>query len=127
MNYALKAAQANTMLAKYGQAVTLSRPSTVAPTYNTATGVSTPHTPATYDGVGVTLNYSAFDMANMEVMQGDQRLYLSALQTDGSAMPEPDNNDFVIIGTTTHTIKTVRKVSPAGVPVLYDLQVHGVD
>lgn len=125
-DYTKSADTAERLLQKFGQAVVLSCPSTSAPTYDPATGVSTPVAPATYTGRGAVFDYKQTDINATLVQAGDQRLYLSPFQADGTAMPEPKTSDEIVIGSTTYSIVRAGKVAPAGTKVLYDLQLRGV-
>jgi hypothetical protein len=126
-DYTKSAATAERLLQKFGQAVTLSRPSTSAPTYDPATGISTSVAPATYIGRGAVFDYKQTDVNATLVQAGDQRLYLSPFQADGSAMPEPKTSDEIALANgTTYSIVRAGKVDPAGTKVLYDLQLRGV-
>lgn len=125
-DYLKSAATAERLLQKFGQSVVLSRPSTSAPTYDPATGISTPVAPATYAGRGAVFDYKRTDVNATLVEAGDQRLYLSPFQADGSTMPEPDTSDEVTLADgVTHAVKNCGKVAPSGVPVLYDVQLSG--
>jgi len=121
-DYAELAATAQELLAEFGRAVTLSRPSTSAPTYNTSTGVSTPVSPATYAGTGATFDYAARDIDGTLIQAGDQRLLLSP----ASPMVEPKTSDLIVIGSTTYTVQRAGKVSPAGTSIVFELQLRGV-
>lgn len=78
-----------------------------------------------YVAAGVKLNYSADRIDGTLVQSGDQELYLSPLQLDGQQMPEPQTSDLVLIGAATFAVKSVAKVEPTNVPVLYMLQLRG--
>jgi hypothetical protein len=119
--YARPAASADRLLEKYGGPVTLSRPSTGARTYNTATGTATAVAPATYYGTGAVFDYRQDEIDGTLIQDGDQRLYLSPFQTNGADMPEPTSRDFAIIGGITYSVARVGKVAPGGVNVLFDL------
>ena len=126
-DYTKSAETAERLLQKFGQAVTLSRPSTSAPTYDPATGVSSPVAPATYSGRGAVFDYKQTDVNATLVQAGDQRLYLSPFQADGTAMPEPTTSDDVALAdATVYSVQRAGKVAPAGTVVLYDLQLRGV-
>ncbi len=122
-DYTKSAATAERLLQKFGQDVTLSRPSTSAPTYDPATGVSTPAAPATYAGRGAVFDYKQTDVNQTLVQAGDQRLYLSP----ASPMVEPATSDTVTLANgKTYSIVRGGEVNPAGTVVLYDLQLRGV-
>lgn len=125
-DYTKSAATAERLLQKFGQAVTLVRPSTSPPTYDPATGISTPVAPASYAGRGAVFDYKQTDVNATLVQAGDQRLYLSPFQADGSAMPEPVTSDDVVLANgKTYSVVRGGEVNPAGTVVLYDLQLRG--
>jgi hypothetical protein len=74
---------------------------------------------------GVKLNYSADRIDGTLIQSGDQELYLSPLQLNGQPLPAPTVGDLVLIGAAAYAIKSVAKVEPASVPVLYMLQLRG--
>ena len=122
-DYVKSAATAERLLQKFGQAVTLSRPSTNAPTYDPATGISTPVAPATYVGRGAVFDYKQTDINQTLVQAGDQRLYLSP----AAPMVEPKTSDDIVLANgTTYTVQRSGKIAPAGTVVLYDVQLRGV-
>lgn len=124
--YTRLAATAHRLLADKGQPVTLNRPSTSSPTYDRASGVATARAPATYNGFGAVFDIEQRDIDGTLVKEGDQRLMLSPLQTNGSAMPTPATTDTVTIGGVTYSIQPSKRVAPAGVNVLFDLIIRGV-
>ena len=122
-DYARSAATAERLLQKFGQAVTLVRPSTQPPTYDPATGISTPVVPATYAGRGAVFDYKQTDVSQSLVEAGDQRLLLSA----AAPMVEPMTSDDVVLANgKTYTVQRGGEVAPAGVVILFDLQLRGV-
>lgn len=125
-DYAATASEAGTILDEFGMAVTLSRPSTSAATYDVTTGVSTPVSAATYAGRGALFDYAQTDMNASMVKEGDQRCLMSVYQTDGSAMPEPNTGDLIVAGSTSYRVQRAGKISPAGILVLFDLHLRGV-
>ncbi len=116
--YAQKATAAHRLLAKFGMTMTLTRPSSSEPTYDSATGVATPVAPLTYTVTGVKFEYSARERDGSLIQTGDQRVYLS---TTGAVLPLP--GDTLTIGSVFRVVRT-GAISPAGVDVLYDLQVR---
>lgn len=117
--YAQKATAAHRLLAKSGMTMTLTRPSSSEPTYDSATGVATPVAPLTYTVTGVKFEYSARERDGSLIQTGDQRVYLS---TTGAVLPLP--GDTLTIGSTVFRVVRTGAISPAGVDVLYDLQVR---
>lgn len=121
MSYAGNAFAADRLLAKFGQTVTLSRPSLTTPTYNPASGTVTAGSAAAYSAKGAVFDLHQDEKDTALVQERDQRLYLSALQINGAALPEPTTRDAIVIGGTTYAITSVGKIAPAGTAVLYDL------
>ena len=114
------AATADRSLQKFGASVTLLR--TAAGVYDPASGTTTTPKPVAYVGVGVALNYTAQDMKNSLIQQGDQKLYISAL-----GMVEPRPGDTVQFGGSAYTVVDSKPLAPAGVAVLFEVQVRGAD
>lgn len=109
------------------QAATLNVPATNG-TFNASTDSTTGGTnAATHTGSGVQDRYSAFSVASGAVEAGDVKFLLTALKSDGSAMPKPiADRDTLTMGGRTWAIKSVDTVSPNGDVVLYELQLRGV-
>lgn len=109
-----------------GQAVTLRQPAVTH--YDTATGATVVDSPAQdHDGSGVELSYSAQSVAASQglIQISDIRLLLAALKADGSAMPEPVADSWkVTLGGRDLSIKRVTPTRPAGVVILYELQLR---
>ena len=118
------AAEANSLLAEFGQTVTLRKVAIGA--YAPSTGVGA-ITNTDHSGPGVMLNYKQRDINGESVMAGDMRMLLSAKCTSGAAMPQPATGDQVIVGATTYTVQpSAASTNPAGTAVMYDLQLRGV-
>ena len=114
-DYADLAATAVELLADFGMSMTLTRPTDIPATYDTTTGVATPVGPDTYTVIGIKLDYSVREI----VQAGDQRVYLS---TDGAVPPKP--GDTLTIGADVFRVMRAGNLSPAGVDLLYDVQVR---
>lgn len=119
IDYTDLAATATELLADFGVAMTLSRASLVAPTYDPATGVATPSGPATYPTVGVKLGHIAREADGQQVRVVTQKVYLSVAET-----VEPKPGDTLTIGTEVFQILVCNTLAPAGVAVLYEVQVR---
>lgn len=117
--YADLATDAHELLAEFGMSMTLTRPSSSEPTYDSATGVATPVAPLTYTVTGVKFEYSARERDGSLIQTGDQRVYLS---TTGAVLPLP--GDTLTIGSTVFRVMRAGAVSPAGTDLLYDVQVR---
>jgi hypothetical protein len=115
-DYASLAVLADELLAEFGQSLTITSHSTGE--YDPATG-TTSSSATSHEGYGAVLEYTARDVNGTLVLQGDKQLLLSP---DLIAAPEVD--DVVTVGQIDYTIKSVKTISPAGVPVLYDCNVR---
>lgn len=119
--YSGLAATANRLLAKYGRAVVLSRPSASDATYDPATGVATAVDAATYSGVGAVFDYTAREMDGTSVRAGDRRVLLSP-----AGMVMPRAGDRIEIGGVALVVVTGREINPASTAVMFEAQVRGV-
>ena len=78
-------------------------------------------------GAGVELTYSAQSVAASQglIQISDIKLLLSPLKADGGAMPEPVADKWTVtLGARDLSIKRVTPTRPAGVVVLYELQLR---
>lgn len=123
-DYAKSAASANRMLSKAGGPVTLRR--SVPGAYNTDTGTMGAAVVTDYPGIGAKFGYSAQAVNGTLIQSGDQQLYLSAIQVNGSAMPAPTIADLIVIGSAVFSIAAVGKIEPTDIPVLFILQIRGI-
>lgn len=108
-----------------GQAVTLHQPALT--THDPMTDTSTVTTPAQdHDGSGVELKYDAQSIAAGVVGKADKRLLLSPLKRDGSLMPPPEADSWTatLADGLLYTIKLVTPTRPAGVDVMFELQLR---
>lgn len=117
--YTALAADAHALLAEFGMSMTLTRPSSSAPTYDAATSVATPVAPLTYSVTGAKFDYTTREIDGTLVQAGDQRVYLS---TTGAVLPKP--GDTLTIGSDVFRVLRAGAISPAGTDVLYDVQVR---
>lgn len=116
MDYQGLADVALSLLVEFGQAVT--RVSYTAGSYSvatgeaTVTGASTDRTGAIFDfGAGQTLERGSL------IQVGDKRLILDA--TAGV-----NTQDHFLVGSTEYVIVSIGEISPAGIPVVYDLHLR---
>jgi hypothetical protein len=119
MSYADDRLTAADMLAEDGQSMTLAYVG--AGTYDPATGTTSgsPASPATVKGAIFPL--SPFRKAQGNIVEGDQQLLLSALNTAGVAITAPQVNGTITdANAKVWTIIAVEPLSPAGTDVLYD-------
>jgi hypothetical protein len=115
-DYAAKAKSASNMIRRSGQEMSL--------VYGSVSGygAGVPDTPGdvTEYPWGVVTEYSDRDLANTQIKVGDKKVILEAIE----GMPEPQTKDTLVIGTVEHSIVNVKPVSPAGVAVIYEIQVR---
>jgi hypothetical protein len=111
------------MLAEDGQSVTLAYVGTSV--YDPATGETTITTPDPETVSGAIFPLSAFRKSIGNVVEGDQQLLLSALNTAGAAITAPQVNGTVTDANAQEwTIISVEPLSPAGTDVLYDMVIR---
>lgn len=81
-------------------------------------------------GVGLAFDYGlhasgAGTSGGSLILAGDRQLYLAALTADGVAIPEPAKNDKAVpLDGITYNVESVKILAPAGVVVLYELQLR---
>lgn len=114
-NYAATAATASRLLARFGAACTLKRVSGTA--YDPATGTNVP----TYTDVPTTAAVFAYDQKYIDgtlIRQGDHLAYCAPAVA-------PTQGDRLVWNGATLEVVAVKPVSPAGVPVLFEVQLRG--
>jgi hypothetical protein len=121
-DYAKKARETDAKLRKKGGTVTLRRVVLGDDDPDTGKPVKTV---TDYTAAGVKLNYEADRIDGTLIQSGDQELLLSPLQLNGVALPTPTVGDQVLAGAATFAIKSVAKLEPTDVVVLYTLQLRG--
>lgn len=102
------------LLEDFGSDLTLERPG--APTYNPATGEMASASDATLTVRGVLINYMDGDVDGTVVLQGDRRMLVSAIGSDGA----PERGD--IVGGA--KIVDVRTIAPNGTAIAWACQVR---
>lgn len=124
-DWAAIAAEVSEALGEF-QEVTVCQPASGG-TYNPATDTTSGATPAVnHIGSGAEDKYSAFSVASGVVAAGDVKFMLSAVKADGTPMPKPVADSWTVtMGSAVWTIKNVERIAPAGVAVLYELQLRG--
>lgn len=120
------AAGALESLEEAGQIVKLRR--AVPGEYDPGTGGSA-DVDVDYEGTGAAFDYSLKDSGqasdpNTLIRVGDKQLYLAATQTSGEPMPTPLTSNKVVIGSVVWNVQNVKEINPAGVPVLYELNLR---
>ena len=116
MNYNSIKGTARSLLAKFGQSMTLVK--TTSDSYNTTTGANTLTTSSTTD-LGVILPYGdALNSApDSLVKQNDQQIFIQMATV-------PSVTDKITVAGVDYNIVSVKAIEPAGVNVLYELQVR---
>jgi len=117
-DYDRAASSVRRMLERFGRDVILrkSRPAAYDPATSTV-AVGTQHFTAT----GVLLSYAQSEVDGTLIRQGDQRLLMAV-----EPLLRPETGDNVVIDLQVFTVIDVRATEPAGVAVLYELQLRGV-
>lgn len=121
--YADMADTASGLLTEFGQTVTLTE--SVPGSYDPATGATGSASVTTQTGKAVMIDYSSRSIDGTLIMAGDKMLKLSPLDTSGAQLtpPKPESTVTMADGTV-WTVKRVEAKNPAGVAVLYTLQVR---
>jgi len=114
-NYPATAATATRLLERFGAAATLKRQSGTA--YDPATGTST-QTYTSYATTAAVFDYAQKYIDGTLVKQGDQLAYCAPAVT-------PEQGDRFTWNGVDYSVIAVKAVSPAGVPVLYEVQIRG--
>lgn len=118
------AADALAAIEDAGQAVTLNIPASGGG-YVPGLGVVPVNPSTTAEGIGVLLDYTQREIDGTKIMHGDQKLLLAP---QIAVTPSTVHTVTVMhLGVSkTFTVKDVGAVAPAGVPVLYIIQLRGV-
>lgn len=114
-NYQRTAETASRLLARFGAVCLLKRRGDAA--YDPATGTTAPVV-ADLQTVAVVVDYDARHIDGTLIRQGDRRGYLDAAVA-------PRQGDALAWQGATLTVVAVRPLSPAGVPVLFEVQLRG--
>lgn len=84
-----------------------------------------PTPPTDHEGSGVEDTYDAFSVANGVVEANDIKFLLAAVKTNGQPMPRPIPDKWAAtLGGQRCAIKRVKPTQPAGMPVLFELQLR---
>lgn len=117
-DYAGLSTTANNIIAEFGGTVTVTSKGTQTYDIDTGAVVSSDTVETTK---GVITNYDKKDIDGTMILQGDKLLLLSAI---GITTVKP--NAKVTIGTVDYNVIAVNETNPAGIPLLYELQIRGV-
>jgi hypothetical protein len=114
--YAGLASTAANVLRSFGTSLTLRRRGTGK--YDAATGRPT-LTIADETVIGVVEDFKAFEVDNINVQRGDKRITIAAKDLAPMAV-----GDAIIDGTVEYSIVSISTVAPAGVGLVYQVQVR---
>ena len=119
MNYNALKNTARNLLANFGQSMTLTK--YLVGTYDPTTGQKSSTTSTTTD-IGVILPYqsgSGGDQSSVGslIKEGDQQVFIQL-----PVVPSPA--DTLTVGSITYDIANIKAIEPAGINVLYELQVR---
>lgn len=125
-DYADMAATAQELLVEFGGPITVRH--IVTGEYDPDLGEA-PTTAVDNDGIGALFDYTAqaagvANMAGSVIETGDKQLYLAPELVAGGAMPEPKPADLVLALSATWRVVTVKTLAPAGVVLLFELQLR---
>jgi hypothetical protein len=113
-DYAQAKADADELIAYFGQAATLKRPTVGGSAYNPTQGA-----PTSYDVIVAVLNYDDSEIDGSRVLATDKKV----LMARGDLAIDPVTTDRLEIGGVEHwIIAPIRTTAPAGIVVLYELQ-----
>lgn len=123
-DWAAAAADVDAGMREAGVEVTLTQPATDGifdPATETTTGASPG---ATHIAFGIQGKpYTAFSIGSGSIEDGDVRLLLSTLKTNGQPLPKPVADSWTALWAgRVHTVKQVETTQPGGAPVMYELR-----
>lgn len=116
-DYPNLAATAQRLLEQFGMDTTLTR--TVPGGYDPETGTTTGPTVTTWTGTGARFDYTQRDIDGTLIRVGDRRVLIGV---DGMTLPL--TGDVVTLGVRSFTVVQASEIAPAGVAVLFDVQVR---
>lgn len=108
--------------------VTLTR--TPKAEYDRTTGKTVAADPVVTLGVGLVFDYGLHasgtgTVGSSLIAAGDRQLYLASLTVAGVEIPAPLKNDKCVAPDgVEYNVESVKTLAPAGVPVLYDVQLR---
>jgi hypothetical protein len=111
-NYANSAKTARKLLANFGQDMTVTKE-----VYNIDTGALTSTTTTIDKGVILPYSQGVVSLSNGLIKSSDQLIYINI-----NVVPVP--TDRITVGTDVYSIVSVEALEPAGIHVLYTLQVR---
>lgn len=111
-NYANSSKTAKRIIAKFGQNITLTKE-----TYNFDTGVLISSVATISKGVMLPYPNSAYSAAGGLIQIGDNQIFINI-------NVEPKPTDKIQVGFKSYSVVSVRAIEPAGINILYELQVR---
>ncbi len=119
MNYNKLRDKVAVLVGKYGMPMTMR---VIVPgVYDPASGSkAAPGTPADYPCFGMVGEYTLRDIDGTLIKTGDKKVILSA----SDSMPDPVKGNLLIMGGETWNVENSRPTAPAGISVVYDVQVR---
>ena len=115
--------RADKKLKKDGRTITLSL--STAASYNPVTGVKTTESTTTYSAYAVEADYNQNQRDGTIVQAKDKKFILSALQTNGEALPEITTAYKLVTENKTFEIVNIYPVKPGTISVMYEVQCRG--
>lgn len=112
-DYSRSKATADRLLARFGQAGTLRRPTSSGTSYNPTQGAPDDHA-CTF----AVLDYANAEVDGSRVLATDKK----ALLAKGALTIEPKTSDKLLIGRVSHSIVRVEPLAPGGITVMWTLQ-----
>lgn len=120
-NYAKIAATASALVAKFGQAITVTRVA-AGGAYDPATGAVEGGTAVAVNGIGVALDYAQREIDGTIIQSGDRRILIAA-----SLSITPSAGDsLALAGGQMLRVMSSKPLSPAGIIVLHEVQARGI-
>lgn len=107
---------ASPLIEEFGQAMTLRR--TAPGTFDPVTGTAGAATVVDYPCFGITQSYKIKDIDGVKIQSKDKLITLTASDT----LPEPMEDDDLIIAGVTYAVQDCKPLAPGGVAVKYDVQ-----
>lgn len=114
-DYSDAKADADALIAEFGQSATLRRPTNSGDAWNPTEGEPEDHAVTI-----VVTDYRLADVDGSRVLATDRK----ALLAKGDLAIEPSTSDQLLIGGVSHSIIDVKPLSPGGTVVLWELQVR---
>lgn len=123
-DWAAIAAEVAEALGEFSE-ITLHQPATDG-VYDPMTDTTSGASPAQdHVGSGFEGDYSAFSIASGVVAAKDVRFFAASLKKNGQSMPTPVADQWTAtLGGKDYAIKNVGSTQPAGMPVLFELQLR---